>query len=299
MTMNGLPNFIIIGAQKTGSTYIHGLLRSHPDIYMPAEEVRFFEDPEYGTGNLEPLKAMFRDRSTPLRGIKRPDYLARPEVPARIAHHVPSARLIAILRQPVQRLVSAYYYYVKLGFLPVLPINQGLRRILDGESLGSTRTGELLEYGRYATQLERYLAIFPSEQLLILLQEEVMTAPLQTINRVVDFLGATRFNQLPQVERDNSGLYSVPRLHWLTQRNRFLYDYDPAGKLIEKTSTLSYAGAAAITAVDRYLLAPVFGNQKPVLDPGLNAELECFYRPEINRLETLLQRSLNGWAGTS
>lgn len=292
---NDLPDFLIIGAQKTGSTYVHGLLRAHPDIYMPAQEVRFFEDPEYGDGNLAPLRELFHCRPEPLRGIKRPDYLARPEVPARIHRHIPNARLIAILRHPIDRLVSAYYYYIKLGFLPVLHINDGLRRILDGDDLGSRRSTELLEYGRYATHLERYFRLFPREQILVLLQEDITRRTEDTAGRIYSFVGARSDIPLPQVKRDNSGLYSTTRLRLLTQRNRFLYDYDQAGKIVQRDGWARVTAAAAITATDRYLLAPLLGNPKPSVDAALLAELSRVYWDDIQRLEELLGRSLEHW----
>lgn len=294
-----LPHFLIIGAQKTGSTYVHGLLRAHPDIYMPMQEVRFFEDPEYGDGNPAPLTELFHRRPEPLRGIKRPDYLARPEVPARIHRHIPNARLIAILRHPVDRLVSAYYYYIKLGFLPVLHINEGLRRILQGDDLGSRRSGELLEYGRYATHLDRYFRIFPREQLFVLLQEDLMGNVEEVAHRIYSFLGVRADVPLPKVERDNSGLYSTTRLRLLTQRNGFLYDYDEAGKIVQRDGRARLTAAAAITATDRYVLAPLLGNPKPSVDAALLDELSRFYREDIQHLEEFLGRSLAHWKQAS
>ncbi|WP_424938729.1 sulfotransferase family protein [Algiphilus sp.] len=294
--MKGLePHFAIIGAQKTGSTYVHGLLQSHPEIYLPTEEVRFFEDPEYGEGHLETLRELFVGRSERLLGIKRPDYLARPEVPQRLRRHLPNIKLVAILRNPIERLVSAYYYYVKLGFLPPLHINEGLRRILDGDDLGSIRTPELIDYGRYGQHLERYLAVFPRDQLLILMQEDVNRAPLEVGNRLAWFLGVAPFESLPTVRRDNSGVYSITRLRWLRQRNRFLYTYDESSKLTKKGGSLNFARAAAITAFDRYLLFRVMGNSKPILDCSLRSRLNDIYRPELAQIETLLDRRLTGW----
>ncbi len=86
----------------------------------------------------------------------------------------------------------------------------------------------------------------------------------------------------------NSGLYSLPRLRLLTQRNLFLYDYDAFGKLEKKNDPLRYAGAAAITACDHYLMAPVLRNEKPNVDAAIRDRLTTFYQPEMNHLQTLL-----------
>ena len=290
-----LPDFAIIGAQKSASTYVHGLLRAHPDIYMPAQEIRFFEDPEYGSGDIRRLRELFCGRTESRWGIKRPDYLARAEVAPRLWDHIPDIRLIAILREPISRLLSAYYYYIKLGFLPVLDINEGLQRILDGENLGSSRARELLEYGNYASHLEQYLQYFPREQLLVLLQEEVTSNGKEVAERLYGFLGVKTPDCLPVVAKDNSGLYSLPRLRVLTQRNRFLYRYDAAEKLEQKSGLLSYGAAGAITLCDRYLLAPWLGNAKPQLNPGLRQALCDYYADQLHRLEPLLGLRVDHW----
>lgn len=297
MTAVKLPNFIIIGAQKSASTYVHLMLREHPDVCMPAEEIRFFEDPDYGDGDPGSLADLFADCDAPLRGIKRPDYLARPEVPPRIKQLLPAAKLIAVLREPIARFFSAYHYYIKIGLLPAVPIEQGAARLLaGGDDMGSIRAPELLEYGRYATHLERYQRLFPPEQLYILLQEDIIRDESSTLRQLREFLGLGPYPEPPVVARDNAGLYSLPRLKFLRLRNRVLYDYtEHTHKLIPKKGFLRYAAAGAITAVDRYALAPFFPNRKPAISASLRQQLVEFYAPEVSRLEILLDRPLEGW----
>lgn len=290
-----LPNFVIIGAQKSASTYLSEALRQHPSIYLPPQEVRYFEDPEYTPDDIGPLKTLFQKRREPLKGIKRPDYLARSEVPARIRRHVPDAKLLVVLREPVARLISAYYFYIKMGFLPPVHINRGLPSILDDSASVSSRAAELVEYGRYATHLERYREYFPSSQVLVLLQDEISTEPQEALRKVYKFLGLPEERRLPKVARDNSGLYSIPRLRLLTQRNRFVCSYDSSKKIEITYSPSRYFAAASITALDRYVLARFIDNEKPKLDPALHARLKTLYRPELNRLEHMLKCDLADW----
>ena len=292
---NQLPNFVIIGAQKSATTFVQELLRVHPEIYMPNREVRFFENPEYQSGNIEQLKAIFCGRKEPLLGIKRPDYLARPEVACHISRHIPNAKLIAILRDPVERLVSAYYYYIKLGFLPVVDINEGMWRIFDGDQKGMRRASELLEYGRYGSHLERYLEYFTREQMLILRQEDISNSPQEIIECICKFLGVNVINNVPSVGRDNSGLYSLTRLKLIVMRNRFLYEYDEANKLIEKKGIINFLCAVSVTTLDRYLIGFFIKNKKPELEPDLLKKIEDFYEPELQKLETLLHCSFDEW----
>ena len=294
-----LPNFVIIGAQKSASTYAHLALRKHPDVHMPADETPFFEDPHFTAGDPRPLTKLFAHTNAPLRGIKRPNYLAEPEVPSRIRSMLPEARLIARLREPISRFLSAYHYYMKIGVFPVLPVAQALPRLLAGEALGSPYAHELLEYGRYATHLRRYLRIFPEEQILVLLQDDFTANPRQTLNAMTEFLGARQFDSLPKISRDNAGLYSLPRLRFLRSRNRFLFHYDPAKpEFREKSGVVKYLGAGAITAIDRIILAHFHPNDKPRLAAPLMTQLQDFYGPEIDALEAMLGRSLQAWRAT-
>ena len=292
-----LPDFVIVGAQKSASTYIHLALREHPGVCMPAEEIRFFEDPEYAEGDAGTLSRLFAEcTEQQLRGIKRPDYLARPEVPMRIRALVPDARIIAVLRDPVSRLMSAYHYYIKMGLLPAVPMELGLQRVLDGDDLGSPRARELLEYGRYATHLERYLALFPEQQIRVVLQDDVVRDKDSVLSSILAFLDLPPFRVPPVVKRDNAGLYSLPRLKFLSLRNRFLYDYAPVTrKLIPRKSAAGYLMAGAITLLDRVVLGTFLPNTRPTLPPQLAERLADYYRPEIERLEKLLARPLPGW----
>ena len=96
-------------------------------------------------------------------------------------------------------------------------------RALRGRALRQPHAHELLEFGRYATHLRRYLDEFSCAQLLILLQDDFTARRQETLARMTDFLGTTRFEVPPRVSRDNAGLYSIPRLKFLRMRNRFLF----------------------------------------------------------------------------
>ena len=116
-----LPNFLIIGTQRGASTFLHKRLLEHPDVFMLPLEEGYFDDPWYEPRRLDGwLEKRFHaagDRAA--RGFRRAELLAFPECPARIAHDLPGVRLIAVLRNPVDRAVSAYHHYVAAGLLPV------------------------------------------------------------------------------------------------------------------------------------------------------------------------------------
>jgi hypothetical protein len=297
MISRELPDFAIVGAQKSASTFIQDGLSSHQDIYMPKGETRYFEDPEYLGGDISTLTSLFKGREGKVKGIKRPDYLGRAEVPARMKAVTPDIKIIVVLRNPVERLVSAYYYYIKLGFIPVLDINEAIPRILKGEAIGTQKARDLLEYGRYATHLERYLSCFPKDQLLILMQEDIASSPKASLETSCGFLGVDPGKVRAPLRRVNAGVYPLARLRFLTKRNRFLYRYDDeTGKLAHrKMHPGRYVPAAIITTVDRYLLERVIGNKKPELHEDVRSMLVQFYREEVNETERIIGRDLRNW----
>ena len=98
--MSKLPDFVIIGAQKSASSFMQLCLADHPDIYIPEGETPFFESPDYEQGDIHEIEELFEGRSEKCLGIKRPNYIGKAEVPNRILKHLPNAKLIAILRNP-------------------------------------------------------------------------------------------------------------------------------------------------------------------------------------------------------
>ena len=199
-----LPDFLILGAQKAGTTALYAYLRWHPDITGPSwKEVSYF-DRHYRRGvswyrGHFPIGA--RDR---LVGEASPGYLFHPLAPERVRTTVPDAKLIALLRDPVDRAVSHYHHEVALGREPL-----SFEEAIDAEP-ERTRGEEhrmvgepgyfshawwdytYLARGRYAEQLERWLAVFPPEQLLVVASEELAADPGQTYARVLEFLAAPR-----------------------------------------------------------------------------------------------------------
>jgi hypothetical protein len=198
-----LPDFLILGAQKAGTTALYAYLRQHPDVTGPVwKEVSFFDrhwargDAWY-RGNF-PLRVRARGAAV---GEASPSYLFHPLAPERVRALVPGARLIALLRNPVDRAFSHFQHEVALGREP-LSFEDALDREderMDGE-LERMRADPryfsrawwnhtYVARGRYAEQLERWLASFPREQLLVVVTDDLRDDADATYRRVLDFLG--------------------------------------------------------------------------------------------------------------
>jgi Sulfotransferase domain len=210
-----LPDFLIIGAQKAGTTALYAYLRRHPAITGPSwKEVSYF-DRHYGRGEAWyrgnfPNRVRARGK---LVGEASPSYIFHPLGPERVKALVPEARLVALVRNPVDRALSHYHHEVALGREP-LPFEDALdaeEKRLRGEEERLAADPSYFSRawwshayksrGRYAEQLERWLVLFPREQLLILPSEDLGGEPERTHARVLDFLGAAphRLDAYPRV----------------------------------------------------------------------------------------------------
>lgn len=296
-----LPNFLIIGAQKSASTFIHTCLAEHPEVFMPLDEIPYFEDPDFHQTKQEQFEQLFRSvNGEKAIGIKRPNYLTKPECPARIKALIPNARLIAVLRHPVERAVSAYFHYVNNGFIPPALLEKSMTKLLDGEYAKTyPKAQEILDYGFYYKHLKNYLSLFDREQMLILFHEEITKNNLEEMQKTYRFLEIDDAYVPRQLNsRPQAVIYSIPRLRVLRLRNERLYTYNADRTRLyvrQQQGALDKVVCRTIDAVDHFFLSRVFSNKKPVLSDELRRRLYRLYEEDINGLETLLNVNLKRW----
>jgi hypothetical protein len=199
-----LPDFLVIGAQKSGSTTLYDYLVQHPDV-RPAltKEVHYFDNNFHrGAGWYRSNFPLAIRRHRPwLTGEASPYYLLHPLAPARAAGTVPEAKLLVTLRHPVDRAYSHYQHerakgYETLAFDAALAQEEA--RTSDAwEALRSGAVEEApalqhhtyLARSRYDEQIVRWLEHYPSGQLLVLSAEELFREPGAVLPRVFAFLG--------------------------------------------------------------------------------------------------------------
>lgn len=301
--MSGLPDFVVVGAQKAASTLLADCLGEHPAIAMPSGETPDFRDPEYKQLRLAELASRIPDGPSVIRrGIKCPDYLARPECAPRLQADLHTPDVLVIFRDPIKRAVSAYYWRVRWGRLPLEPADVGLRRILDGsydECYPHAR--EILDWGRYAEHLSRYLVLFPPAKVHTLLDDDLRTDAAASLSRLYAALGVDpTFRPTALGRVSNAGIYNPARLRLLARVARKVVQEDPAGTTaatirrpaLRTARGLSYA---ATVGVDRLVLARFCDNSRPGLSPDLERALAAFYDDDLVRLETMIGRDLTHW----
>ncbi len=277
-------------------------LREHPDVFVPVGETRFFEDPDYLHSDINQLEHLFRSVSQEKAvGIKRPSYLARPECPARIYKHLPDAKLVAILRNPVERAISGYYHEMKCGFIPMKSLEAGIAKVLNGEYADSHPIAQdIVDFGFYHRHLTRYLEFFDKDQILVQLFDDLKANPLESVRQAYRFLGVDeRFvpTTLTVKNQTNPGVYSLTRIRWLSLRNPVMYTYyhHRTRRHRKQLTPLNRLISRVIKEIDGFLLARLCDNSKPNPSADLRARLYEIYAEDIDRLEGLLGRELANW----
>ncbi|WP_207426492.1 sulfotransferase [Pedobacter sp. SYSU D00535] len=193
------PSFIIVGAQKGGTSSLYYYLSQHPELSMSTvKEVHYF-DINYLKGP-NWYKKHFIRKDGCLAGEASPYYLFHPYVPGRISRDLPTVKIIALLRNPVDRAFSHYRHCVKQG-IEKLTFEEAIT--LESERMKHGKKAlqlnpfsyslehqhySYLERGKYALQLQRWYKVLPKEQLLVLRSEDFFINPQNTLKIVYEFL---------------------------------------------------------------------------------------------------------------
>lgn len=265
-----LPNFLYIGPDKAGSSWLHEALLEHDQIFMsPAKDLYFFD--RYYDRGLTWYAEQFKGAEAHHRvvGETCPDYLASPAAPARIAKDLPGVRLMVTLREPVSRALSSYLYMRKHGLGPPS----------FGEAL--TTFPDLVEHGRYATQLRRYLEYFSKEQIHIALFDDLQADPQGFVDGVFRFLGLEPVTLRQEV--------LSPRLP--ASKARFV----PAAWAARRTAELvrRLNGAEAVGRVKRSPLVQRTLYKPLVQKPQMSDQDEAVLREKLDSEMAALERDFD------
>lgn len=288
-------DFVVIGAQKAGTTTLWHLLRQHPELaFPPAKEAPFFTEPAFGDGLAAFLAASFPQyRSGAKAGTVSPQYMmGTPDVPVpavarRLRETVPDARLVALLRDPVDRAISQHRMMARWGTDP-RTLEQALADALAPAALaeGRTRptaTNTYVVQGEYGRTLSAYLERFPRDQLHVELTEELDGRPADVVRRVLGFLGVDATWQPEEVGR-----------RWFEGGERTRVPQGDADALMARLAqeVFPLAGPAAAHITEAFWLTfqqwNVVPSPPPQLSAELRARLERHYAADARELERLL-----------
>ena len=221
------PDFLILGVTKCGTTSLYDYLIQHPNIASARKkELHFFDTNKFKQGiNLyNSYFPSIKEKLTKniITGEASPGYFWKKQCAKRIATHCPHVKLIIITRNPVSRAISHYNYFEKKRW-PQKSFEEAIK-------IPSMRE-QIIEAGCYIEHLSRWLSLFPKEQILILVLEELAKSPEQEVNKAFKFLGLKEYT-LDSYAVENQGKHSaIPVLsETITMLKKF---YEPYNKELE------------------------------------------------------------------
>jgi Sulfotransferase domain len=267
------PDFLYVGTSKAGSTWLFNVLAGHPDVYLASDKGLYYFDAHFDRG-ADWYLDHFRDSNAAVRGEVSHSYLSSPEAPARIAALAPGARLLVCLREPVDRAFSDYLDLRK---------NQQF----DGPFAAALeRYPRLLDRGCYATHLRRYLDVFPREQLLVQLFDDLKADPQAYADRVFDFLGVSRV-VLPQSDLRSRMPAGVPRSNTAAAAAK------SASRLVRRTGLRRLRSRVKRSALVRQALYRPYADDRPVPDADTANQLRRVFAPQVAELDNTLDLSVS------
>jgi hypothetical protein len=288
-----MPNFLIIGAMKSGTTALYYYLEQHPEIYMsPVKEPNFFSSQEQENAadavtNIGTYQDLFRGGSgKKALGEASHSYLYEPRAAAEIKRYVPEAKLIAILRNPIDRAYSHFLHMVRSGTEPLDDFAQALRE--EEVRIHKERTfQDYIGRGLYYNQLKRYFGTFPQEQVRVYLYEDLSGAPISTVQDAFRFLKV-----------DDSFVPDVSLRRNVSGQPK----YKTLDGLLRRQSRIKHAAKIYLPARMRWRLSKTFDDLKtrnlaepPPVQSKVRRHLIGVYREDILKVQELIHRDLSGW----
>lgn len=274
--MDLLPSFFIVGPPRTGTTWLHDILRQRTILPQSTKETRFF-DIHFHRG-IRWYQAHFANANRArLVGEVAPTYFASREACHRIQELIPTAKIVCIFRNPVERVISLYRLKRAYGIIPWNFEDAVLR------------DRELIESGRYATHLGAWLQAFGSNHVLATFFDDLQEEPQAYVHRLADFLGIPRFtlaaHELVSVYKSET--MSHPRSYQRTHVGTQIADWLKARRL-----------GRLVTSINRSPLRKLFlGGGVPFSQPTqeLSQTIYDLFSEEIKQLETMVHRDLSTW----
>jgi len=276
-----IPNFLIIGAARSGSTYLARNLATHPSVFLPVEkELHYFDRAD--EQDWDDYQQYFNGTEAEHTAIGEatPTYMCSAETAARIHEALPEAKLIAILRDPVDRAYS-HYWNVVAEYEETASMSYAEKKEAHPFSEKLETHPRLIEDGLYAENLQPFLDCFGRDQLLVLIFEEVTEDPDTHFWRAFRFLGVDDEFRSPLLDRRiNSSSQKHGRSHLLLRLYNFFTAYVQVpflARFIEQTNELTY----------------------PPMRDDLRAELAERFEAPNRQLERLLGRPIHEWSHTT
>jgi len=274
-----LPNFLLIGAMKAGTTSLWHYLRGHPQVFMPAvKEVMFFDPRHKWERGVDWYERQFEeapDEAVAL-GEASTSYTKYPvvrDVPSRIASVVPEVGLIYMVRHPVERMQSHYLYALSRG-KESRPIEQAF-----------AEDPAYLDISRYGLQLEQYEPYFGRDRFLLLDSRDLRNDRVETLRRVFRFIGVDDTWIPPVVDRE----------FFRSEDRRMQAAYSPTLGRMPRLRTISKRVPEPLKAFARKVTSDKVDVRRARISDDLRHQLEDSLREDVAKLRRFMPESFDGW----
>lgn len=287
-------DFVGIGAEKAGTTWLADCLREHPQVYIPKiKEIFFFNDYDphflsiknyrYNRGLSWYSRQFNGRRKNKLIGEVSPTYLYSRVTAERIKTSFPNVKIIVILREPIQRLHSQYIHDLRLGVIKDVPLDEAIRLYRN-----------YVEKGLYYKYLEFYIKVFGRKNILVVFHEDLLNDPKTTIKKVYRFVGIKDKSFLPKSlkkKKNKAGKAKFSFINYAMMQTDFILREK---KLFWLLKIIDSLGVRRLAIFIRNV-----NSSKLEEYPSMKAKTRKFLKEEfsgdLERLEKLIGRDLNAW----
>lgn len=278
-----LPNLIVIGAMKAGTTSLHHYLSLHPEIFMSADkEPSFFTVEKNWDRGIDWYSSLFPTTDTKIRGEASPDYTKYPAiggVAARIRAVLPDVRLIYLVREPLDRIVSHYVDAYSFGRIHK-PIEQ---------ELADFESHHFVNCSRYYMQLEKYLEHFDRTRVLVITSKELREDRNATMKTVFGYLGVDTSFSTPEFANI---LYTGDEKR---RKTRIGYALTRTVEQVGRSRIRPYLSPRLAKPVHAFNTLTGRRISRPELTGALRQEIADFLRPDVARLREFTGKPLADW----
>lgn len=296
-----LPNFLMIGAAKSGTTALHDFLKQHPSVYMsPRKELRFFSNispPPKGLSEdfihpgvktIDEYKSYFYGvTNEKIIGESSPMYLYTPGTAERIKAILPNVKLLAILRNPTDRAYSAYTHALREWKEPADSFQEALALEQERINAGWGMLWHYTQAGFYYEQLDQYYQVFDSKRITVVLYDDLVSDASVLLNDIFEFLKID-----PTYDPNTRARPNVSGFPIIKSYHSFLYN------LFMKRNPIKWLSRLVIPKSIRQqamIHLRSINLEKRPMPEGIREILNQLFYDDIKKLEELIHRDLSLW----
>jgi hypothetical protein len=294
------PNFFIVGAPKCGTTSLYEWLRQHPNVFMPKQkEPKYFAQDLYKkakknnsthffpiTKKQDYLKLFADADNAQAIGEASTYYLYSETAPQSIEAFNPDAKIIIMLRDPVEQIISSYNFSVQKGHESAESLEEALKletkRRDNPPAKRFPKSYLYQEKASFSEHIDRFRNHFPDNQIKIVLLDDLKENPEETYHAVLEFLGVKKSNFTPEFNQENTS--GTPRFRWLNKAIK--HPDSPVRKLADMIPK------SIATKIRDGLNQFLLDKKDSGVSEATRTKLKKQFKPEVEKLEELTNRDL-------